>query len=148
MKGFFGSNVQMFISSRYFLMTRYIRPIWGQTIQHWREINWHSFVLWSQYYQVIQIAENVDAEQSRADGQDVEVKLVVGKNAHVPEVSHWPSSILLVRKNVQKCGTWQNIHSTAQGQLYISKTIFQILEIFDKQVEKLKESLWTWDYRL
>ena len=138
MKGFFGSNVQMFISSRYFLMTRYIRPIWGQTIQHWSKMNLHSFVLWSQYYQVIQIAENVDAEQSRADGQDVEVKLVVGKNAHVSEVSQGPSSILLVRK-MSRSVEHGKISTVQPRDSFISVKQFQILEIFDT---KIKADFW------
>ena len=38
MKGSFlvsSAQLAMFISSLYFLITRYIRPICGQTIQHW-----------------------------------------------------------------------------------------------------------------
>ena len=50
-----------------------------------------AFTVWSKYivvqfYQVIQIAKNVDAEQTRADSQNAEVKLMIGKNTHVPEI--------------------------------------------------------------
>ena len=51
--------------------------------------NFNSLVqIVGQFYQVIQIAKNVDAEQTRADSQNVEVKLVIGKNTHVPEIHH------------------------------------------------------------
>ena len=40
--------------------------------------------MWCLVYQVVEVAEDVGAEQGRADGEDVEVELVVGKNTHVP----------------------------------------------------------------
>ena len=36
--------------------------------------------------QVVQVAEDVDAEQRGAHRQDVEVELVVGQHAHVPAI--------------------------------------------------------------
>ena len=44
--------------------------------------------LWCLVYQVVEVAEDVGAEQGRADGEDVEVELVVGKNTHVPVLYH------------------------------------------------------------
>ena len=35
-------------------------------------------------HQVVKIAEDVNAEKSRADGEDVKVKLMVGQDAGVP----------------------------------------------------------------
>ena len=36
--------------------------------------------------QVVEVAEDVDAEQRGAHRQDVEVELVVGQHAHVPAI--------------------------------------------------------------
>ena len=37
-------------------------------------------------YQVVKIAEDVNAEESRADGEDVKVKLMVWQHAGVPKI--------------------------------------------------------------
>ena len=37
-------------------------------------------------HDIVEVTEDVDAKESRADGEDVEVKLVVREDTHMPRV--------------------------------------------------------------
>ena len=83
---------------------RNILPIWGQIIQTCKMISFSWLlsddgdddIAGNDYDddQVVEVAEDVDAEEGRADSEDVKVELVVWQDAGVPANTgcffYWP----------------------------------------------------------